>query len=182
MIGRAVFLCLAVSAIGALALPAPAAANLAQEVQAGRALAAAVESGRSSCGELSNSQFDAIGEFTMARYVGDERAHEAMNRRMVRMMGETGEARMHAALGRRYSGCADEAGWIGPMAGMMTGARGGFGPGMMASGRHFGPGSSAMSTAAWIAILIVVAAAAVTLTLLLSRRQSPAGAATREGQ
>jgi hypothetical protein len=168
---RFIFLSVAAAAIGSLALSAAAAANLADEVQAGHALSGSIESGQSDCGELSGSQFDAIGEYAMARYVGDDRAHEAMNRQMALMTGETGEARMHEALGRRYSGCGEEAGagWIASMAGMMGGDRGGFGPGMMAGGRHWGAGSGGMSTAAWVGILIVVVAGAVTATLWISR-------------
>ncbi|MGE5408155.1 MAG: hypothetical protein ACM3NV_06035 [Syntrophothermus sp.] len=109
----------------------------------------------------------------MARYVGDERVHEAMNRRMRAMMGEAGEERMHEALGRRYGGCAGGAGagWIASMAGMMDGRRGGSGPGMMGRGRHWDGGSSGVSTAALVAIVVAVAAAAAAATLWLSRRR-----------
>ena len=169
---RRILLCL-VAAIGLLALPGEAAANLAGEVRDGGALATAIESGRTDCGELSGAQFDAIGEYAMAGYVGEGEAHEAMNRQMTAMMGAAGEARMHAALGRRYSGCGEAAGagWIASMAGMMDGERGGHGQGMMAGGRHWGAGAGGMSTAAWVAILVAVAALAATATLWLARRR-----------
>jgi hypothetical protein len=171
MARRAASLCLALAAIGSLALPAVAPANLAGEVQEGRRLTQSLESGQADCAGLGESQFDAIGEYAMARYVGSERAHEAMNRRMVGIMGEAGESRMHAALGRHYGGCGGAVGtrWIASMAGMMDGGRGGFGPGMMAGRGHWGAGSSGVSTAGWIAILIGVAALAVAATLWLSR-------------
>ncbi|MFN8164498.1 MAG: hypothetical protein U0R26_11875 [Solirubrobacterales bacterium] len=187
MTRRAVHLCLAIAAAGMLALPAPATAGLAGEVHEGATLLSSIEAGRTGCAEIAGSGFDAIGEYAMARYVGDGRAHEAMNRRMSLMMGEAGEARMHAALGRRYSGCGGgRAGWIDAMAGMMDGSNGGQGPGMMdgrraepgpgmARGSHWGGGSGGISTAALVALLAAVAAAAAVLTLWLSRRARPQG-------
>ena len=174
MVKRAfiVFLSLAVAA--PLAVPAIAAGKLEGEVTEGRALARSLESGRAECGDLDGGDFDAIGEYAMARYVGDGPAHEAMNLRTTRMMGEAGEARMHSALGRRYSGCGGGgSGWIEAMAGMMNGEGGALGRGMM--GAHSGGGMGGMSTAAWVAIVAAAGALVVGAAVLLSRQRTRSG-------
>jgi hypothetical protein len=123
----------------ALLLPAAAAGRQTREEQKGQALDESVRSMERRCSDLSTEDFELIGEYAMGRYLADPAAHEAMNRRMTRMMGAVGERRMHVALGYRYAGCRGGPawGWMGPMAGMMHGHYGGgesggsFGPGMM---------------------------------------------------
>lgn len=122
--------CLILSSAAALALPAMAQADLASEVTQGQTIAQSVESGQRSCGELSDTDFELVGEYAMDRYLADRTAHEAMNARMVQMMGEAGEVAMHTALGHRYTGCpgGPDGAWAMPMAGMMGGS-GGYGAG-----------------------------------------------------
>ena len=133
-----------VLAAAALAVPYPAAANVTSEVQRGQQLAIAVRSGQQPCSALSADDFELVGEYAMDRFLGNRATHEAMNQRMVAMMGQAGERRMHIALGYRYIGCpgAPPSSWLGPMAGMLGGGypRGGSGPGMM--GPRHGPGGS----------------------------------------
>ena len=52
---------------------------------------------------MTNDDFEVLGEYFMGQRVGS--AHEAMNNMMIGMMGEEGEEAMHAAMGRRLSGC-----------------------------------------------------------------------------
>ena len=98
-----------------------AATSLAQEVAAGQALSARLEAGQIGCADLSNDDFDHLGEYVMNRMVGSLARHEALNARMTSMMGADNEARMHVLMGQRYAGClatgTTTGGWMGP--GMM---------------------------------------------------------------
>jgi putative membrane protein len=57
------------------------------------------------CSQLADSDFEKIGEYYMGQSIGDTSRHIAMNEMMKRMMGEQGEEQMHAANGKRFSGC-----------------------------------------------------------------------------
>ena len=113
-----------------LVFPAAATAALAQEEKQGQGLAESVRSGEKPCSELAADDFELIGEFAMGQYLGSTDAHAAMNRRMTQMTGESGERRMHMALGYHYTRCqgGPASSWMGLMAGMMYGD---YGPGMM---------------------------------------------------
>jgi hypothetical protein len=143
LIRRIAILALATGlAFGAVGTPiATAAPTLAREEQQGKVLLESVRSGERRCSDLSADDFELIGEYAMGRYLGDEGAHAAMNRRMTLTMGAAGERRMHTALGHRYGGCAGgpAPGWIGAMAGMMGGhGSSDHGPGMMGGGAYEG--------------------------------------------
>lgn len=77
------------------------------------------------CSDLSDDDFDALGEYFMGQMTGS--SHAAMNAMMAQMMGERGENQMHIVMGKRFSGCdisaAYPAGGIGfmPMMQMMSG-------------------------------------------------------------
>jgi hypothetical protein len=175
----------------ALLLPATAAGDQTQEEQQGQVLDESVRSGERQCSDLSAEDFELIGEYAMGRYLADPAAHEAMNRRMTRMMGAVGERRMHVALGYRYTGCRGGPawGWMGPMAGMMhghygggesggSGMMGGNGAGdgseyrgsMMGSRHHGGGGIGNFSV-----VLVALAAAAIGagIAALVLRRHGP---------
>ena len=77
------------------------------------------------CGNLSDEDFGALGEYYMGQMLGD--SHEAMNEMMTRMHGEEGEEQIHIVMGKRLSGCDTSAtapgtsgGWM-PMMNMMWG-------------------------------------------------------------
>ena len=77
------------------------------------------------CGDLSDEDFGALGEYYMGQMLGD--SHEAMNEMMMRMHGEEGEEQIHVVMGKRLSGCDTSAivpgtsgGWM-PMMNMMWG-------------------------------------------------------------
>ena len=77
------------------------------------------------CGDLSDEDFGALGEYYMGQMLGD--SHEAMNEMMMRMHGEEGEEQIHIVMGKRLSGCDTSAtvpgtsgGWM-PMMNMMWG-------------------------------------------------------------
>ena len=77
------------------------------------------------CGDLSDEDFGALGEYYMGQMLGD--SHEAMNEMMMRMHGEEGEEQIHVVMGKRLSGCdtsaafsSGDSGWM-PMMNMMWG-------------------------------------------------------------
>src|SRR3989338_8410606 len=83
------------------------------------------------CGDLSDEDFGALGEYYMGQMLGD--SHEAMNEMMMRMHGEEGEEQIHIVMGKRLSGCDTSAtvpgtsgGWM-PMMNMMFPLRQGYG-------------------------------------------------------
>jgi uncharacterized membrane protein len=181
----------------ALVLPAAASAGVAQEEQEGQRIAESVRSGARECSDLSSDEFDLVSEHAMGRYLEDTAAHEAMNDHMVAVMGEQGERRMHIALGHRYIGCGGGPAWswMGPMAGMMSGADGSesrtYGPGMMGGESGRGDGFGMMgdewsragsagssfdgpSAAAMIGVMAVLIAAVGGAVFWLTRRRTAA--------
>ncbi|MDP3999053.1 MAG: SHOCT domain-containing protein [bacterium] len=91
------------------------------------------------CGDLSDEDFGALGEYYMGQMLGD--SHEAMNEMMTRMHGEDGEEQIHIIMGKRLSGCDTSAtvpgisgGWM-PMMNMLAPYQSGaFGSGMWSFG------------------------------------------------
>lgn len=133
----AIFVVIAIMALPASAQMMPGggfavqqSSDTAKEEAEGRVIWEKLQSGNVSCGNLSDDDFELLGEYFMGQWAGD--SHEAMNQMMVRMMGEQGEEQMHIALGKRQSGCDLNAqlpvGGVGfmPMVGMMQNFRGGW--------------------------------------------------------
>ena len=139
---------LALITIGlALLIPAAARASLAGEQQQGQNLIAQLQAGTTTCRALSATDLDHIGEYVMFRALGSTALHQAMNDRMIVMLGEQGETRMHELLGSRYAGCSTSSGAAGGYGTMMGGGPGG---GMM-GGYYNGNGgfSAMMSSGSW---------------------------------
>lgn len=133
---RAVNLTTAVCAlviVGAVSAT-PALASQSEERQ-GATLLRDFEAGKQTCGSLSSSQFELIGEYVMGRMMGSTAAHESMNQAMTSMIGTRGEEQAHIFMGQRFTGCARGTGpaSFGTMMGMM-------GAGMM--GGAYGSGGS----------------------------------------
>lgn len=120
--------------------------HTAREEAEGREIWQRMEREEVDCGDLSDDQFAALGEFFMGEMTGD--AHEAMNTMITRMMGEEGEEQMHAVMGKRMSGCGGDgtlpmgnAGMMMPMMGMMMGGwSNGYAPDTMSSMMGYGYG------------------------------------------
>lgn len=134
------------------------ASSLADEQRDGRAIAGQVRSGATSCDDLTREGLDHVGEYVMWRMLGSTSAHRAMNERMTAMLGATGEARMHQAMGARFLDCTTGAatgiGAVAPMmgGGMMGGAMmGGAGYGWMTDGtwRHMSRGQWRHMMSSW---------------------------------
>lgn len=89
----------------------------AREEAEGKALFDKLEARQMTCADLSDDDFELVGEYVMGIRAGD--VHEQMNAMMKQMMGEKGEEQMHIVLGRSATGC-DTA--QGQPTGMMRGA------------------------------------------------------------
>lgn len=77
--------------------------HTASEEAEGKVIWERFQNKETSCENLSNEDFGALGEYFMGQMVGD--SHEAMNTMMERMMGKEGEEQMHIVMGKRLSGC-----------------------------------------------------------------------------
>lgn len=77
----------------------------AQDELAGKAIFDKLQSKVTTCSELTDDDFDVLGDYYMGQQLGSTAAHEVMNNRMVSMMGEAQEKQMHIFLGKRLSGC-----------------------------------------------------------------------------
>ena len=77
--------------------------HTAREEAEGKIIWEKFQNKETSCENLSDENFGALGEYFMGQMVGD--SHEAMNTMMERMMGKEGEEQMHIVMGKRLSGC-----------------------------------------------------------------------------
>ncbi len=73
----------------------------------GRAIWQKFESKERACNDLSDEDFELLGEYFMGAMMGD--SHTAMNEMITRIHGEEGEKQIHGALGKRLSGCEPNA-------------------------------------------------------------------------
>lgn len=142
---------------------APSQDNHAKEEEAkGKELLGKLQANQIKCADLSDDNFDSIGEYFMGLMHGD--SHDAMNARITQMMGEEGEVQMHVAMGKRMSGCDPLAAYpmgdnnMMPMMGgqQNMGADNNF-YGRMMSGRYMqSDGIEFLSTIVWWGVLIVM--------------------------
>ena len=80
-------------------------ASTAKDEADGKLVFDKLQSKQITCLELTDDDFDILGDYYMGQMAGSTEAHDQMNARMTRMMGENGEKQMHVALGKRLSGC-----------------------------------------------------------------------------
>lgn len=69
----------------------------------GKAIWEKLQSKQLECKDLTDNNFELLGEYFMGQTTGD--SHESMNKMMEQMMGKVGEEQMHVAMGKRLSGC-----------------------------------------------------------------------------
>ena len=106
--------------------------HTAREEAEGKLVWEKLQTKQTTCADLSDEDFGALGEYFMGLMMGEQ--HEAMNNRMIQMMGEVGEEQMHVAMGKRFSGCDTAApvpqnmmnGMMPIMSGMMGGMMAGY--------------------------------------------------------
>ncbi|MCL4354902.1 SHOCT domain-containing protein [Patescibacteria group bacterium] len=98
-----------------------------QEEQEGKTLLDNLNNKTIACSQVSDSDFEKIGEYFMGQAIGDTSRHIVMNNMMKGMMGKQGEEQAHIVTGKRLSGCDSSAvasswndGWT-PMMNMMWG-------------------------------------------------------------
>lgn len=97
---------------------------------AGKAVWDKLQNKETTCKNLTEDDFDVLGDFFMGNAVGSN--HASMNLMMKNRMGEEGEKQMHIAIGKRLSGCSTNAtlpngsGYFMPMMGGLGGMMGGF--------------------------------------------------------
>ncbi|MDE2173131.1 MAG: SHOCT domain-containing protein [Patescibacteria group bacterium] len=98
-----------------------------QEEQAGKNFLDNLSNKTVACSQLTDADFEKIGEYLMGQAIGNTAEHIAMNNMMTEMMGVQGEEQMHIAWGKRGSGCDTSAafptgsdGWMSTMMGGWT--------------------------------------------------------------
>lgn len=90
-----------------------------QEEQEGKNILDDLNNKTITCSGLKDSDFEKVGEYYMGQSIGDTSRHVAMNEMMKSMMGEQGEEQMHAAWGKRGSGCDTSAAFPSQYSGFM---------------------------------------------------------------
>ena len=139
-----------------------------EEEQTGKKLVDNLNNKIVTCSQLSDADFEKIGEYFMGQSIGNIQRHISMNEMMKRMMGEKGEEQAHQAMGKRYSGCDNSAAFptqdngflpMMGMLGMMGGNNqwGGKSFGMMGSfygNNTFGNGPSMFEVVTWVLIIV----------------------------
>ncbi len=70
---------------------------------AGKEVWQKLQSGQVKCADLSEEDFDVLGEYFMGQMMGD--SHAYMNGMMMQAHGEDGEEQIHITMGKRFSGC-----------------------------------------------------------------------------
>ncbi len=61
------------------------------------------------CKNLTNDNYDSLGEYFMGQSIGNTQRHAIINQMMTNMMGEEGEKQMHIAMGKRLGSCEPNA-------------------------------------------------------------------------
>lgn len=107
-------------------------ASTAQDQIKGKQIWEKLQAKKIQCKNLTNDNYELLGEYFMGHMIGDTKSHALMNNMMQNMMGKTGEEQMHIILGKRMSGCEPNASTSQDMmdSGMMSMMMGG---GMMES-------------------------------------------------
>ncbi|MCL4384643.1 hypothetical protein M1116_04260 [Patescibacteria group bacterium] len=143
----------------------------AQDEAKGRQIFDDLQAKKTTCQQLTDDDYDALGDYYMGQMAGSTQAHDLMNNRMTQMMGDSGEKQMHIALGKRLSGCNLQAPFpaqysgVGPMmgfGGMMGNWTNTYGNGMMNYLNNWG------YTLGWLPMLLFWVPLAI-LALLLIR-------------
>lgn len=106
-----------------------------EEVKEGQGIWQKLSASELQCENLTDEQFENLGEFFMERMAGFSSDHEIMDKQMEQMVGKEGLERMHIMMGKRMSGCQPGDSMGGGMMGSSTGSasslQAGSGLGMM---------------------------------------------------
>ncbi|RJQ25453.1 hypothetical protein C4577_05525 [Candidatus Parcubacteria bacterium] len=79
--------------------------STAQEEAEGKAIWDKLQAKQLECKNLTDDDFEVLGDYFMGQSIGNTERHTAMDQMMKGMMGEQGEEQMHIVIGKRSSGC-----------------------------------------------------------------------------
>ena len=77
--------------------------NISADEQTGKDLYAQLQNNQKACSQLSDDDFDHLGDFFMGRMMGGN--HGAMDQYMDSQLGASTERQVHIVMGKRMSGC-----------------------------------------------------------------------------
>ncbi len=77
-----------------------------QEEIEGQKLLLSIQSNTKACKDLSQDNFEKIGDYIMKQQVGSSEKHVVMDANMEQMMGKDNNVQMHILLGKNAAGCA----------------------------------------------------------------------------
>src|SRR3989344_6514115 len=83
--------------------------HTAREETEGKVIWEKLQSKQLECKNLTDENYEVLGEYFMGQSIGDTQRHALMNQMMTNMMGEEGEEQMHVTMGKRLSGCEPNA-------------------------------------------------------------------------
>lgn len=102
------------------------------DIQTGQNLYDKFQNNQVSCSNLTDADFEKIGEYLMNQsFGGNANAHIQMNESMKQMVGENGEEQMHIRLAKSATGCSENL-----QANRSTMMNGTYGPQMMMGWRN----------------------------------------------
>lgn len=104
---------------GSAVEPESASQQQEEEEAEGKALYDKLMAKEATCSDLSDNDFELIGEYLMGQRAGA--SHEQMNAMIKQMMGDEGEVQMHIILGKNGAGCLSGTPASAQGAGMMNG-------------------------------------------------------------
>ena len=110
--------------------------DTAAAVAAGQQLSQQLGSKQTSCDQLTDSDYENLGEYFMGAMMGS--SHERMNEILKSRFGVSGEEQMHITMGKRFSGCDTNAAYPAGFQGFapMMGGNG-YGGSMMGYGSNY---------------------------------------------
>jgi len=85
--------------------PSPNDDHTAREENEGKQMWEKLQAKQIECKNLTDDNYQALGEYFMGQSIGDTKRHALMNQMMTGMMGKEGEEQMHVVMGKRLSGC-----------------------------------------------------------------------------
>lgn len=114
-----------------------------KEQDEGKVIWQQLQDGQIKCADLTDNQYDKLGEYFMGQSAGSTQNHVLQDERIKQMMGENGETQMHINWGKSGSGC------------LKGGATSMMGLGYYPSMTNFGNSSSGVfGTLIWLVVLI----------------------------
>ena len=157
------FVMLLVGMIGGITQFSYAAPSLAEEEAQGRVIVEQIQSKTIQYSQLSDQQFELVGEYAMGLQMGA--GHEAMNQSLVARFGETGERAMHIQMGKQFLGAGYDTSSVSSNGyGMMGGYNSSYGGyGMMNGWGNYSAGTYWLGFLYQILLIVLLVLAVVWL-------------------